>query len=339
MKMKIVRTFMAFPVCLIIAGLAGYVLAQEVRNSEIIPQLDREKLPGRQVKVAAICIGFSGEHDVKLKMAIEHLETAGKNGVDIACLPEEFAGTKAEPVDGPTTEAVAELAKKYNMYVICPIRELAEDKQYNTAVLIDRKGKIVGYYRKIFVFWGEGLNLSTEGVKAFDTDFGRISILTCFDLNYPELWRQCDDLDVDMVFWPSAYGGGSPLNAYAILYHYYIVPVGAGNIIDITGKTFEKIEKPNPKQFIATLDLDRAFAHHDFNREKVEKMLAEHNGEIEVERNLSDEDLAPWWLFKAVKPGVKVRELLRKYGIETLREYQHRSRKQINEARIKGERI
>jgi len=339
MKMKIVRTFMAFPVCLIIAGLAGYVLAQEVRNSEIIPQLDREKLPGRQVKVAAICIGFSGEHDVKLKMAIEHLETAGKNGVDIACLPEEFAGTKAEPVDGPTTEAVAELAKKYNMYVICPIREQAEDKQYNTAVLIDRKGKIVGYYRKIFVFWGEGLNLSTEGVKAFDTDFGRISILTCFDLNYPELWRQCDDLDVDMVFWPSAYGGGSPLNAYAILYHYYIVPVGAGNIIDITGKTFEKIEKPNPKQFIATLDLDRAFAHHDFNREKVEKMLAEHNGEIEVERNLSDEDLAPWWLFKAVKPGVKVRELLRKYGIETLREYQHRSRKQINEARIKGERI
>jgi len=339
MKMKIVRTFMAFPVCLIIAGLAGYVLAQEVRNSEIIPQLDREKLPGRQVKVAAICIGFSGEHDVKLKMAIEHLETAGKNGVDIACLPEEFAGTEAEPVPGPTTEAVAKLARQYNMYVICPIREQAGDKQYNTAVLIDRKGKVAGYYRKIFVFWGEGLHLSTEGVKAFDTDFGRISILTCFDLNYPELWRQCDDLDVDMVFWPSAYGGGSPLNAYAILYHYYIVPVGAGNIIDVTGKTFEKVEKPCPKQFIATLDLDRAFAHHDFNREKVEKMLAEHNDEIEVERNLSDEDLAPWWLFKAVKPGVKVRELLKQYGIETLREYQHRSRKQINEARIKGERI
>ena len=129
------------------------------------------------------------------------------------------------------------------------------------------------------------------------------------------------------------------MNAYAILYHYYIIPVGAGNIIDVTGKTFEKVEKPCPKQFIATLDLDRAFAHHDFNDKKVEKMLAEHNDEIEVERNLSDEDLAPWWLFKAVKPGVKVRELLRKYGIETLREYQHRSRKQINEARIKGERI
>lgn len=129
------------------------------------------------------------------------------------------------------------------------------------------------------------------------------------------------------------------MNAYAILYHYYIVPVGAGNIIDITGKTFEKIEKPRPKQFIATLDLDRAFVHHDFNTQKVEKMLAEHKNEIEVERNLSDEDLAPWWLFKVIKPGVKVRELLKQYGIETLRDYQHRSREQINEARKKGERI
>jgi predicted amidohydrolase len=333
------RTLTAFLACSIITGLGGYVFAQEVQNSEIVPQLDREKLPGRQVKVAAICIGFGGEHDAKLKMAIDHLNTAGKNGVDIACLPEEFAGTKAEPIDGPTTEAVAKLAKQYNMYVICPIREQAGDKQYNTAVLIDRKGKTAGYYRKVFVFWGEGLNLSTEGVKAFDADFGRISILTCFDLNYPELWHQCDDLDVDIVFWPSAYGGGSPLNAYAILYHYYVVPVGAGNIIDITGKTFDKIEKPRPKQFIATLDLDRAFAHHDFNTKKVEKMLAEHKDEIKVERNLNDEDLAPWWLFKAIKPGVKVRDLLKQYGIETLREYQHRSRKQINEARKKGDKI
>jgi len=339
MKRTIMKTFTAFLGCLVIVGLAGYVFARDVQNSEVVPQLDRDKLPGRQVKVAAICIGFGGEHDVKLKMAIEHLHTAGKNGVDIACLPEEFAGTEAEPVPGPTTKAVAKLARKYNMYVICPIREQAGDEQYNTAVVIDRKGKVAGYYRKVFVFWGEGLHLSREGVKAFDTDFGRISILTCFDLNYAELWRQCDALDVDIVFWPSAYGGGSPLNAFAILYHYYIVPVGAGNIIDITGKTFENIEKPNPKQFIATLDLDRAFAHYDFNRKKVEKMLAEHKGEIKVERKLSDEDLAPWWLFKAIKPGVSARGLLKKYEVETLREYQQRSRKQINEARKEGKRI
>jgi len=337
MKGTIMRACKAFLAYFLITALAGMVFAGQ--TSPTVPQLDRDSLPGRQVRVAAICIGFGGKHDEKLKEAIEHLHTAGKNGVDVACLPEEFAGTEAESIPGPTTRAVAELARQYSMYVICPIREQAGDKQYNTAVLIDRKGSVAGYYRKIFVFWGEGLNLSTEGVKVFETDFGRISILTCFDLNYPELWQKCDDLDADIVFWPSAYGGGSPLNAFAILYHYYIVPVGAGNIIDITGKTCADIEKPRDKQFIATLDLDRAFAHHDFNREKVKKMLDEHPGDITIERNLSEEDLAPWWLFKATKPGVRARELLKTYEIETLREYQHRSRKQINEAREKGERV
>jgi hypothetical protein len=68
-------------------------------------------------------------------------------------------------------------------------------------------------------------------------------------------------------------------------------------------------------------------------------MLDEHPDDITVERNLSEEDLAPWWLFRATKPGVRVREVLKKYEIETLREYQHRSRKQINEARKEGRRI
>lgn len=333
------RPFKTFLIYLLIAAAVSLAFAQGISPAEAIAQPARDKLPGRQVKVAAICIGFGGKREAKLKLAIEHLHTAGKNGVDIACLPEEFAGTKAEPIPGPTTKAVSKLAKQYKMYVICPIREQAGNKQYNTAVLIDRKGQLAGYYRKVFVFWGEGLHCSTEGVKVFETDFGKISILTCFDLNFAGLWHECDARDVDIVFWPSAYGGGSPLNAYAILYHYYIVPVGAGNIIDVTGKTMEDIEKPRPKQFIATLDLDRTFAHHDFNGKKVKKMLKEHKDEIRVERNLSKEDLAPWWLFKAVKPGVRVRELLKKYKIETLREYQHRSRKQINKARKKGERI
>ena len=165
-------------------------------------QLDRETLPGRQVRVAAICIGFGGNHDEKLKLAVDHLHTAGHAGVDIACLPEEFGGTTAEPIPGPTTQAIARLAKQYHMYVICPIREQAGDEQYNTAVLIDRQGQVIGKYRKVFVFWGEGLHCSREGAKVFETDFGKIGLLTCFDLNFPELWQQCNALDADIVVVP-----------------------------------------------------------------------------------------------------------------------------------------
>lgn len=293
-------------------------------------------LPGRQVKVSAIAIGFGGAHDAKLKLAIEHLETAGSLGVDIACLPEEFAGMTAEPIPGPTTLAVAELAKKHHMYVICPIREQAENgRQYNTAVLLDRQGEVAGCYRKVFVFWGEGLNVSDDGVKVFDTDFGRISILTCFDANFAELWQEADHLGAEIVFWPSAYGGGLPLNGYAMCHNYYIVPVGRGNIIDSTGRPAEPVERPRADQFVATLDLDRTFVHKDFNREKVARLIAEHKGEVEMQ----DFDMEGWYLLWSTRPGVRVRDLCRQYQIETLREYRHRSREQINQARKEGKKI
>jgi beta-ureidopropionase len=298
----------------------------------------RKDLPGRQVKVAAIPIGFGGKRDEKLKLALDHLETAGKAGVDIACLPEEFAGyDKAEPVPGPITQAIAEMAKKHRMYVICPIREQAADEQvFNTAVLIDRNGKIIGCYRKVFVFWGEGVNVSKDGVKVFDLDFGRISILTCFDANFSELWQEAEQKGAEIVFWPSAYGGGMPLNGYAMCHNYYVVPVGKGNIIDITGQSPASVEKPRPDQFIATLDLDRTLIHVDFNKEKVERLLKEHTGELELEREYP---LEAWYLLRSARPGVLVRELLKEHKIEPLRDYRHRSREQINQARKEGKRI
>ena len=186
------------------------------------------------------------------------------------------------------------------------------------------------------VFWGEGLHCSSEGVKTFDTDFGRIGILTCFDINFPRLWQECDEREVDVVFWPSAYAGGMPLSAYAMLYHYYIVPVGAGNIVDITGSKLAGIEEVRPRQFLGTLDLDRTFVHTNFNGAKVKRLLAEQEGKVAVERTFGPE---AGWLLKATRSGARVRDLCKKYGIETLREYRHRSRRQIDAARARGDRI
>lgn len=286
--------------------------------------------------MAAIPIGYGGDRETKVKLALSHLETAGSQGVDIACLPEEFSGTQAEPVPGPTTNAIGELAKKHGMWVICPVREQSGEEQYNTAVLIDRQGKVAGYYRKVFVFWGEGLNVSREGVKVFDTDFGRISILTCFDLNFPELWQDAEKQGAEIVFWPSAYGGGAPLNGNAMIHAFNIVAVGAGNIIDCTGETLKEVEKPRPQQFIATLDLDRTLVHKDFNDKKVATLLAQHKGEVEMEKECGMEN---WYLLRSVKAGVLARDLCKQYQIEVLRDYRHRSREQINEARKDGKRI
>ena len=66
----------------------------------------------KRVTVAAICIGTGGDRDEKVKQAVDYLNIAGQNKVDIACLPEEFAGFNAEPIPGPTTDAIAKLARR-----------------------------------------------------------------------------------------------------------------------------------------------------------------------------------------------------------------------------------
>lgn len=285
-----------------------------------------------KIKVSAIAIGSNGDYQNKLALALDHLKTSGESEVDIACLPEIFAGNHPEAIPGPITDAVAKLARQYGMYVICPIVEDGQDKQYNTAVLIDRKGEIIGSYRKVFVFWGENLSPSQDGVKYFETDFGRICILTCFDINFPELWQDADELGAEIVFWPSAYDGGMPLNAFAKLYHYYIVPVGTGNIIDITG---EEVTCQNPREqhFIATLDLDRTFIHDNYTGKKVQQMLQDYKGKIEIEQRYNME---AWTLIRSVDSTVNLRQLCRRYQVETLRQYQHRSRLQINRIRECG---
>jgi hypothetical protein len=84
------------------------------------------------------------------------------------------------------------------------------------------------------------------------------------------------------------------------------------------------------------LDLDRTFVHTNFNRDKVKTLLEEHADEVEQERFFPMES---WYLLRAIKPGVRVRDLCKHYEIETLREYRHRSRREINQARKEGRRI
>ena len=294
---------------------------------------EASKQPGRQVKVASIAIGCGGQRDAKLKLALEHLEVAGQHGVDIACLPEEFAGRDAEPLPGPITNAVAELAKRHHMYVVCPIVERDKDgREYNTAVLIDRQGKVVGRYRKVFPVWSEtGISLDRPEVDVFDADFGRIALLICFDANFDELWQEAERKGVEMVLWPSAYGGGIVLNGYAMIHNYYIVAVGWGNMIDRFGKTIEPAEKPMPQQSIATVDLDLTPIHKDYNYERVAKLLKEQKGKAELLKDIGE--MEGWFVLRAIAPGVRIRDLCKQYQIETLREYRYRSREGLNELR------
>jgi len=190
---------------------------------------------------------------------------------------------------GPTTNAVAEMAKKHHMYVICPIREQAGEQQYNTAVLIDRQGQIAGRYRKVFVYWGEGLHVSREGVQAYTTDFGRIGILTCFDLNFCRVVAPGGPVGCGCRVLAQRLRGRLPLER---LCHglqllrgsrrrrkYHRLP---------RARRWKRLRNPGPNRSSPRWTWTGPSSTPNFNEQKVKKLLDEHQGEVEQRALLSD---------------------------------------------------
>ncbi|NHI92660.1 MAG: carbon-nitrogen hydrolase family protein [Candidatus Lokiarchaeota archaeon] len=135
-------------------------------------------------------------------------ELRDKN-VDFLCLPEKWNSidTSLELIgdDSSFLKEVSNLSKKYGLYIILgALSEKSEDKTYVTSYFFDNKGKLLGKQRKIHLYSFENRRYSkgTE-FKIFDTEFGKIGIAVCFDLNaFPEVARAFALKGTDIIFNP-----------------------------------------------------------------------------------------------------------------------------------------
>lgn len=155
---------------------------------------------------------------------------------DIICLPEGMTvvgtGRKyadvSEPVPGPTTDALGALARELRSYIVAGLYERVAPVVYNTAVLIDREGKLVGRYRKTHLpreEWEAGITPG-DTYPVFQTDFGRIGLLICWDVQFPEPWRAAGLEGAEMVLLPIWGGNETLLRARAIENHAFVVSSG-----------------------------------------------------------------------------------------------------------------
>lgn len=132
----------------------------------------------------------------------EKIAAAGKLGVDLLCLGEGITVVStgknyaevAETVPGPTSQALGEAARKSRMYVVAGIYEREGPLIYNTALLIDREGRVAGKYRKTHLPETEVTAGLTPGstYPVFKTDFGTVGIEICYDNffpRWPATWR------------------------------------------------------------------------------------------------------------------------------------------------------
>jgi predicted amidohydrolase len=141
------------------------------------------------------------------------IEEAARQRADLLVMPEFLTcetiaqmPERAEPVPGPSTEFFGALAKQHHLYLVPGLVEREGALVYNVAVLIGPDGKVAGKYRKVCPTDGEIEVGVTPGhdYPVFDTRFGRLGMMVCYDGYFPEIARELAVRGAEVIAWPVA---------------------------------------------------------------------------------------------------------------------------------------
>lgn len=168
----------------------------------------------RKVRLATVHFRPSGK-----KTAIENcrlfapmIAEAARQKADLVVLPETltYCGTglsfpdAAEPIPGPATDYFGSLAREHNLYIVAGLVERDQHLVYNVAVLIDPAGKVAGKYRKVTLPRGEieGGVMPGHDYPVFNTRFGKLGMMVCYDGFFPEVARQLSIKGAEVIAFP-----------------------------------------------------------------------------------------------------------------------------------------
>ena len=180
---------------------------------------------GEKLTVGLLQRKCSTDPAANLTRTIEALREAAKRGAQIVCLEELFRSQYfcreenpdnfdlAEPIPGPTTEALSKLARQLEIVIIASIFERrAAGLYHNTAAVLDANGALLGLYRKMHIpddpLYYEKFYFAPGdlGFPNFETRYGRIGVLVCWDQWYPEGARLSSLRGANILFYPTAIG-------------------------------------------------------------------------------------------------------------------------------------
>ncbi len=179
----------------------------------------------RTVTVGLVQMRCTVDPAENLRKAVAGIRDAAARGAEVVCLPELFRSfyfcqtedhrnfALAEPVPGPTTESLGRVAAELGVVIIAPLFERrAEGLYHNTAAVLDADGRYLGKYRKMHVpddpqyyekFYFTPGDL---GFRSWETRYGRLGVLICWDQWYPEAARLTALAGAQILFYPTAIG-------------------------------------------------------------------------------------------------------------------------------------
>jgi predicted amidohydrolase len=181
--------------------------------------------PSRKVRLATVHFRPHGGKTPaeNCRMFAPLVAKAADQRADLVCLPESvtLCGTGlsyvevAEPIPGPSTEYFGELANKHDLYIVVGLNERVGHLVYNTAVLVGPDGTLVGKYRKVCLPREEidGGVAPGHEYPVFDTRFGKVGMMICWDVHFPEVARELANRGAEVIALPI--WGGNPLLARA----------------------------------------------------------------------------------------------------------------------------
>jgi len=151
-------------------------------------------------------------NDEKCKLFAPLIANAAQRKADLVVLPETLTyyhsgrtfAQCAEPIPGPSTEYFGGLAKKHDLYLVAGLLERDANLIYNVAVLIGPDGEVAGKYRKICLPRGEIEGGISPGktYPVFQTRFGKVGMMVCYDGFFPEVARRLSNNGAEVIAWP-----------------------------------------------------------------------------------------------------------------------------------------
>lgn len=285
MQKNIFRTVLWILLCTSFCGLNG-----QTHGKGKIAVIQATALPNQDP--------FMGNYDpskvrpgvsVHLDKLLDLFAKAGEMGADLVCGPEDMQNigsyglyidvkdtetgkilfnSLAVKVPGELTDRISAIARKYKMYIIAPIYEEEGGKIFNSAVVFDREGKIIGKHHKTVLPIMETWLVSTgDKYEVYQTDFCNVAIATCWEISYPEISTIYALNGADIIFNPTMAPDNKPGKSLSTAPMFitrardnsvFIAPVVLGKdgngIIDFEGNVVA--EAPGKENTVIIADID-----------------------------------------------------------------------------------
>jgi beta-ureidopropionase len=300
------------------------------------------RLP-REVWVAGMSLkGLWPEKTIEKRMkdVLERMESFYAFEPDLICLPETINTSwvdelktleevaEDETTPGPITSMLAEVARKQNCYITCPIVTKKEGHFYNSSILLNRQGKIEGVFHKVHptatevipeaYFKGGGVTPGAVNGGVLKTDFGTVGTQICFDAEWSDGWHSLKEDGAEIVCFPSQGPFSNTLSNHAWVNHYYIVASTGedSQIIDMTGDIIAS-DGEFARWVCAPVNLEKELLHiwpHTLKFKDIQKKYG---------RKIRFKIYHPenWATLESRDPDVKVKDILKEYEIPTYDEH------------------